>query len=150
MGQWPKAAYIWHPEGVVFHGHGHHTAGRLLVIDAGVSHRFKGCEDDVHPLSRPEVSSKRLWVEAGEGRDATLSILGRAGRAALQRDAGQQSLSESWQHQLLPLRGAGWQERALGDGLQVGAWAFGKKALRTARRAGSAALALPLLTNVSC
>lgn len=89
MGQWPKGAYIWHPEGVVFHGHGHHTAGRLLVIDAGVNQRLKGCEDDVHPLSRPEVSSKQLWVEAGRGRDATLStpavLLGRAGRAALQR-----------------------------------------------------------------
>lgn len=96
MGQWLKGAYIWYPEGVVFHGHGYHTVGRLLVIDAGVSHRFKGCEDNVHPLSRPEVSSKRLWVEAEEGRDATLSIpmvlLSRAQRAALQGDAGQQSL----------------------------------------------------------
>ena len=116
----PQATYIRQPEARVSHDPIQCVSCRLLLIDAGVSHRLDGHKDDVCPLRESEVFCKFLWEEGRERRHVTLRalmvLLSWAVHAALASDARQcwqQWLQASWQQWLQSVHGGGREERAL-------------------------------------
>ena len=134
----PQATYIRQPEARVSHDPIQCVSCRLLLIDAGVSHRLDGHKDDVCPLRESEVFCKFLWEEGRERRHVTLRalmvLLSWAVHAALASDARQcwqQWLQASWQQWLQSVHGGGREERALR--VREEGWAPGQSVLALQR-----------------